>query len=169
MKIAFEYIILSDPERDCHRFKDIIDAAIKAGEVQEYKPYTKWAAKVAKKKPFVARQAAKEEKNGTKRGKKSSSGPGEGSGCGLMALMASRNAQRQGAFEGMLSIMSKKYGVGDEMPPEPTDEEFEAARKRIEATNKGLGKKRRSDIDGDGEGGSTGGSKRKKLFPFGKK
>ena len=149
MSNVFEWVTLSDPDQDSHRFKIIIDSAIEAGEVKEYPTYKIWATKVAKKKPPPPRGAANTKKEGNSKGAKSKSGPGEGSEGDLMALMAQRQAQRRGAFEAMLSRMTG----GEEMPPEPTDEEFEAARRRIENRTEARNKKR-SGADGEESGGS---------------
>jgi hypothetical protein len=45
---VFNQMMCSDPQVDSHRFMDIIDAAVAAGELKEYKVYRKWASEVAK-------------------------------------------------------------------------------------------------------------------------
>jgi hypothetical protein len=47
---VFEHQICSEESVDCHRFKDIIDAAVVEGRVESTAAYQKWAAKVLKKK-----------------------------------------------------------------------------------------------------------------------
>ncbi|CAN1128353.1 hypothetical protein LINPERHAP2_LOCUS4581, partial [Linum perenne] len=47
--------------------------------------------------------------------------------------MTQRRSERKGQFESMFSSMVAKYGGGDSSGPEPTDEEFEAARKKLES------------------------------------
>lgn len=50
MSVVFEHQICSEESVDCHRFKDIIDAAVVEGRVESTAAYQKWAAKVLKKK-----------------------------------------------------------------------------------------------------------------------
>jgi DnaJ family protein C protein 9 len=140
MAKVFDWVMLSDPDRDAHRFMDAIEDAIKKGEVERYKQYTTWAKKVAKKpRPSTVKEGSKKGK-----GKKKKEDGGEA------ALVAAMTAGRQGgAFQSALSSLAAKYGdPGEEEHVEPTDEEFEAARARIEAR-----KKRVSDGGGDGDGG----------------
>ncbi|CAA2983090.1 Hypothetical predicted protein [Olea europaea subsp. europaea] len=44
-------MLCSDPKLDSHRFKDIIDEAIAAGELRSTKSYEKWAKQVSETKP----------------------------------------------------------------------------------------------------------------------
>jgi len=155
MPRVFDWVMLSDPEQDSHRFMDLINSAIESGEVQRYKKYTTWAAAVAKKKrraPVVRGTAKAKSGQGKKKG---GSSKGENSEQALVAMMQQR---RQGAFEGMLSSLASKYGINDEgFPPEPTDAEFELAQQRLNAnkSNGGSGsgsKKRQSGSSGGGGG-----------------
>eukprot|EP00877_Chromochloris_zofingiensis_P001773 jgi/Chrzof1/11597/Cz06g01170.t1 len=43
MARVFDMVMVSRPELDSHRFMDIIDAAIQAGDVRKHKAYNKWA------------------------------------------------------------------------------------------------------------------------------
>ena len=45
---VFNQMMCSDPQVDSHRYMDIIDASIAAGDLKEYKVYRKWAKEVAK-------------------------------------------------------------------------------------------------------------------------
>lgn len=160
MTRVFDWVMLSDPERDSHRFMDLINSAIESGEVKRYKKYTTWAAAVAKKKrPAPEGLAAAKAKSGKGKKKKGA----ENSEQALVAMMQQRG---QGAFEGMLSSLASKYGIDDEgFPPEPTDEEFEAARQRIHANKSGGSsgsKKRQSGGGGGGPGGQKKQQKKKK-------
>ncbi|MED6158027.1 Chaperone protein dnaJ 6, variant 2 [Stylosanthes scabra] len=51
MDRLFCSMLCSDPKFDSHRFKDILDEAIAAGELKETKAYQKWAKKVSEIKP----------------------------------------------------------------------------------------------------------------------
>jgi DnaJ family protein C protein 9 len=151
MNRVFDWVMLSDPEQDSHRYMDLINSAIESGEVQRYKKYTTWAAAVAKKKrpaPIVPGAA------GTSKGGKGKK-KGKGEQNSEQALVAMMKQRRQGAFEGMLSSLASKYGVDDEgFPPEPTDEEFEAARQRMTAEKESGaagGSKKRQSGGGGGE------------------
>lgn len=140
MARVFDWVMLSDPDADGHRFMDTLDAAIASGEAQRYKQYTTWAAKVAKRPRPVPGKEAKGKKGKGKGGKKKEADES--------ALVAAIAARRGGAFQSALSSLAAKYG-GDEggAPPEPTDEEFEAARARVEARSK--------RASGSGGGGSA--------------
>lgn len=48
----------------------------------------------------------------------------------LYAIIAQRRNERKGQFESMFSTLVSKYGGGD--TPEPTEEEFEAAQRKLE-------------------------------------
>ncbi|KAH9307567.1 hypothetical protein KI387_035478, partial [Taxus chinensis] len=48
MDRVFDWMMCCDPKLDNHRFKDIIDAAIMAGELKEWKAYRQWGAEVDK-------------------------------------------------------------------------------------------------------------------------
>jgi DnaJ homolog subfamily C member 9 len=138
MTKVFDWVMLSDPEQDSHRFMDLINSAIETGEAKRYKKYTTWAAKVAKKQRPAAVVPIAAPK-GTK-GRKKGGNTNKGEINSEQALVAMMQQRRQGVFEGMLSSLSAKYGVDDVgVPPEPTDEEFEAARKRMEAKKKAAG------------------------------
>ena len=157
MAQVFNHVMLSDPQEDAHRFMDIIDAAIDGGEVRRYAVYTKWAKSVAQKpRPSAAAAdddgagstgegkttGAKGKTTTTTKKKKQVEGSGDASARDTrhsdQALVEALQKRRRGAFEGMLSSLSEKYG-GTEgaLEVEPTDEEFEAARKRIESQKKG--------------------------------
>lgn len=57
----------------------------------------------------------------------------------LYAIIAQRQNERKGKVNSMLSSLMSKYG-GDGAVPEPTEEEFEAARKKLESKKKAKGK-----------------------------
>ncbi|KAL3637302.1 Chaperone protein dnaJ 6 [Castilleja foliolosa] len=102
---------------DSHRFKDMIDEAISQGDVKSTKAYEKWAKKVSKTKPPTSplRQRKKSKKNSED----------------LYAIIAQRQNERKGQIDSMFSSLLQKYG-GSGSAPEPSEEEFEAARKKLE-------------------------------------
>ncbi|KAL5973556.1 hypothetical protein ACLOJK_030207 [Asimina triloba] len=122
MKRLFCSMICSEPKLDSHRFKDIIDEAIAAGELKETKAYRKWANEVSAIEPPI---------NPLKRRGKSN----KSATTDLAAAIVQRRSERREQFESMFSSMVRKYGKG-EASDEPNEEEFEAARKRIEGRNK---------------------------------
>ncbi|KAL0428573.1 UNVERIFIED_CONTAM: Chaperone protein dnaJ 6 [Sesamum latifolium] len=117
MDRLFCCMLCSDPMLDSHRFKDIIDEAISAGELKSTKAYEKWAKKVSKTKPPTSplRQRKKSKKNSD-----------------LYAIIAQRQNERRGKVDAMFSSLVQKYG-GGEAAPEPSEEEFEATRRKLES------------------------------------
>lgn len=135
MDRLFDQLMCSDPQQDSHRFMDVINDAISAGELKEYDVYKKWAKKVAKKpRPSKSLKPAKKTKSS------------EGSEAGLMALISNRQKQRN-AMDTLAATLEAKYSGKDKKPKkaktqaqEPSEEEFEAARKRITERMKSKGK-----------------------------
>ncbi|KAL0404951.1 UNVERIFIED_CONTAM: Chaperone protein dnaJ 6 [Sesamum radiatum] len=111
-------MLCSDPMLDSHRFKDIIDEAISAGDLESTKAYEKWAKKVSKTKPPTSPLKRK------KKSKKDSED--------LYAIIAQRQNERRGKIDSMFSSLVQKYGGGESVP-EPSEEEFEAARRKLES------------------------------------
>ncbi|KAG8367920.1 hypothetical protein BUALT_Bualt16G0122900 [Buddleja alternifolia] len=106
-------MLCSDPKLDSHRFKDIIDEAISVGELKSTKAYEKWVKQISKTKPPTSP---------LKRRKKSKKNSDD-----LCAIIAHRQNERRSMF----SSLVQKYG-GNEAVPEPSEEEFEAARRKLE-------------------------------------
>lgn len=118
MDKLFCCMICSDTMLDSHRFKDIIDEAISAGDLKSTKAYEKWSKKVSKTKPPTSPLRQR---------KKSKKGSED-----LYAIIAQRQNERRGKVDSMFSSLVQKYGGGGSVP-EPSEEEFEAARKKIES------------------------------------
>ncbi|GER52491.1 chaperone protein dnaJ [Striga asiatica] len=118
MEKLFCCMICSDTMLDSHRFKDMIDEAISEGKLKSTKAYEKWAKKVSKTKPPTSplRQRKKSQKNSKD----------------LYAIIAQRQNERKGKIDTMFSTLVHKYG-GCESAPEPSEEEFEVARKKLES------------------------------------
>lgn len=128
MDTVFVWVMLSRPELDSHRFMDTLEQAIAAGEVKRYKAFSRWARDVATKprpKDPLARRARR------------SGAGGESSMDALKAAIMARPNVDQ-----MADKLLAKYGK----PPkergsqkkrkgsqEPSEEEFMAARQRVEA------------------------------------
>lgn len=117
MDKLFCCMICSDPLLDSHRFKDIIDDSISAGDLKSTKPYEKWTKKVSKMKPPT---------NPLKPRKKSKES------SDLYTIIAQRQSERKGKIDSMFSSLVQKYG-GANAAPEPSEEEFEAARQKLES------------------------------------
>ncbi|KAM3288743.1 chaperone protein dnaJ 6 [Capsicum chacoense] len=118
MTRLFCSMICSDTKLDSHRFKDILDEAIAAGEIKSTKAYEKWAKEVSETKPPTSplrrRQKAKKESED------------------LYAIISQRQNERRGKMNSMFSSLVNKYG-GDPSVTEPSEEEFEAARRKVES------------------------------------
>lgn len=73
MNTVFQWVVLSGPKKDSHRFMDLVDTAINAGEAKRYKQYTIWAKKVsATPRPADPLAPPKKKKNAKKAAGKSS-------------------------------------------------------------------------------------------------
>ncbi|XP_010423286.1 PREDICTED: chaperone protein dnaJ 6 [Camelina sativa] len=118
MNRLFCSMICSDPKLDSHRFKDILDEAIAAGEVKSSKAYEKWAKKISETKPPTS----------PSRKRKKSAKDSEQDLC---MLIAQRRDERKVKVDSMFSSLISRYGGNAEA--EPTEEEFEAAQRRIES------------------------------------
>lgn len=116
MDMLFCSMLCSDPKLDSHRFKDIIDEAISAGEVKTTKAYRKWGKQVSKTKPPTnpLRRRGKSKKDSED----------------LYAIISKRQNERKGRVDAMFSSLVSKYG-GEGPSSEPTEEEFEAAREKL--------------------------------------
>ncbi|XP_058744398.1 chaperone protein dnaJ 6-like [Vicia villosa] len=117
MNRLFCSMLCSDPKLDSHRFKDIIDEAITSGELKEKKAYKKWAKKISETKPPTS----------PLRREKANKKPK----TDLYAIISKRQNERKGRLDSMFSSLISKYG-GDHVP-EPSEEEFEATRRKMES------------------------------------
>ncbi|KAJ4706462.1 Chaperone protein dnaJ 6 [Melia azedarach] len=117
MNRLFCSMLCSDPKLDSHRFKDMLDEAMAAGELKATKAYQKWAKKISETKPPISP---------LKRRGKSNKQPE----ADLYAVISQRRSERKDQFDSMFSSLVSKYGGGADL--EPTDEEFEAAQKKLE-------------------------------------
>ncbi|KAJ6805702.1 chaperone protein dnaJ 6-like [Iris pallida] len=121
MDRLFCSMLCSEPKLDSHRFKDIVDEAIAEGELNATKAYKKWAKRVSETKPptdpLVRRGKSKKQPE-----------------TDLVAVIAQRRSQRKEQFDSMFSSIMSKYD--GEANPEPTEEEFERARARLEGRKK---------------------------------
>ncbi|RDY02424.1 Chaperone protein dnaJ 6 [Mucuna pruriens] len=128
-------MLCSDPKLDSHRFKDILDEAIAAGELKATKAYQKWAKEVSETKPPTSPLRRREKSNKQPE-------------TDLCAIIAQRRNERKGQFDSMFSSLVSKYGGGD--MPEPSEEEFEAVRRKLEtgrSSKKPKQPKRNTNVD----------------------
>lgn len=134
MAKVFEWVMCSDEAADAHRFMDILDAAIKGKEVPSFPKFTAWAKKVAAKpRP---KPGAGGKKGGSKKGGKA--GSKDGGEAALIAQIRARQAGALQPFGGVLGKLMARYGGGEEnVPGEPSEEEFQAAAARIKARQGG--------------------------------
>ncbi|CAN7050421.1 unnamed protein product [Brassica oleracea var. botrytis] len=118
MSRLFCSMLCSNPKLDSHRFKDIIDEAITAGEVKATKAYNKWAKEISEIKPPTSpRKTRRKAKKGAE--------------TDLYALIAQRRDARKEKFDTMFSSLVSRYG--ENADSEPSEEEFEAAKRKLES------------------------------------
>lgn len=122
MSRLFCSMLCSDPKLDSHRFKDILDEAISAGDVKRTKAYQKWAKRISETKPPTSP---------LKRRAKSKKEPE----ADLFAIISERQSKRKNQVTSFLSSLESKYG-GSNASSEPTEEEFEAIQKKMESRRK---------------------------------
>ncbi|XP_057507312.1 chaperone protein dnaJ 6-like [Actinidia eriantha] len=127
MNRLFCSMLCSDPKLDSHRFKDILNEAIASGDLKSTKAYQKWAKQVSETKPPTSPLRL-----GDKSKKESED---------LYAIISQRRNERKEQFDSLFSSMAAKYG-GSEAPSEPTEEEFEAAQKKLETKVSGKSKRK---------------------------
>ncbi|KAE8713142.1 Chaperone protein dnaJ 6 [Hibiscus syriacus] len=118
MNKLFCSMLCSDPKLDSHRFKDLLDEAIAAGELKETKAYKKWEKKISEMKPPTSPPRRKG---------KSIKRPEPD----LLAIISERRNERKDRFDSMFSSLVSRYGGNAES--EPTEEEFEAAKRKVES------------------------------------
>ncbi|MBA0607233.1 hypothetical protein Godav_019569, partial [Gossypium davidsonii] len=128
MNKLFCSMLCSDPKLDSHRFKDMLDEAIAAGELKESKAYKKWAKKVSEMKPPTSPLRRKGKSN-----KQPESD--------LFAIISQRRNERKDRFDSMFSSLVSKYGGNAES--EPTEDEFEAAKRKVESKKASNNSKRK--------------------------
>ncbi|KAG2649206.1 hypothetical protein PVAP13_1NG089100 [Panicum virgatum] len=120
MNRLFCSMICSEPKLDSHRFKDIIDEAIAEGELKLTKAYEKWAKKISEMEPPtnpLERRIKKKKKTEEN---------------DLILAILQRRVERKNQFNSNISsIMSKCDPKASSS--EPTEEEFEQARQRLES------------------------------------
>ncbi|KAF8396123.1 hypothetical protein HHK36_017735 [Tetracentron sinense] len=119
MNRLFCSMLCSDAMLDSHRFKDILDEAIAAGELKATKSYRQWAQQVSETIPLTDPLNQK--------GKLSKQ-----SETDLSGIISQRRSLRKEQFDSMFSSLVTKHN-GGMLDPEPTEEEFEATRKKLES------------------------------------
>ncbi|KAI3835662.1 hypothetical protein MKX03_015265 [Papaver bracteatum] len=125
MNRVFCSMLCSDPKLDSHRFRDILNEAIAADELKGTKAYKRWVKQVDEMKPP------------TEHKKKSNKLP-KAESENLLAVITQRRSQRKEQFDSMFSSMVSRYSgsKSESESAEPSEEEFEAARKRLESGKK---------------------------------
>ncbi|KAI3938189.1 hypothetical protein MKX01_009551 [Papaver californicum] len=123
MNRVFCSMLCSDPKLDSHRFKDILNEAIAADELKETKAYKRWVQQIDETKPPT--DPLRRKKKSNKLPKKESEN--------LLAVITQRRSQRKEQFDSMFSSIVSRYSGSKSESAEPSEEEFEAARKRLES------------------------------------
>ncbi|KAE8734398.1 Chaperone protein dnaJ 6 [Hibiscus syriacus] len=134
MNKLFCSMLCSEPKLDSHRFKDLLDEAIAAVDgylsmiflcffwpfrrIERNQAYQKWAKKVSEIKPPTSPLRRKEKST-----KQSESD--------LFAIISERRSERKDRFDSLFSSLVSKYGGNADS--EPTEEEFEAAQRKVES------------------------------------
>lgn len=146
---VFEWVMCSDEAADSHRFMDVLDAAIQAKEAPSFAKYAAWAKRVA------ARPRPKPGSGSGKaggRGKKAGKAGGGGDEAALVAAIRGRQggalARIGGGGGGVLGVLMRQ--MGGDIENIPSEEDFLAARARLE------GKKGASAGKQKAGGGSSG-------------
>lgn len=119
MNRLFCSMICSDAKLDSHRFKDIIDQAIAEGELKSTKVYVKWAKKISEIEPPTNPLDRRVKKNKSQE-------------SDLILAISQRREQRKERFDSVLSSIMSKCDDNKAGSSEPTEEEFERARQRLE-------------------------------------
>eukprot|EP00884_Botryococcus_braunii_P011666 jgi/Botrbrau1/204/Bobra.0022s0184.1 len=118
MDKVFEWLMCSEPKLDSHRFMDIVEEAIKEGKVERHDRFSKWA------KHTAAKPRPKDPLKRTKKRKADREND--------LALVAQIRG-RQNSHMGALAALGAKYGVTLEDMEEPDDNEFAAAKARLDS------------------------------------
>ncbi|XWS43186.1 hypothetical protein CRYUN_Cryun16bG0081300 [Craigia yunnanensis] len=106
MNKLFCSMLCSDPKLDSHRYKNMLDEAIAAGELKETKACQKWAKKVSQIKLPTSPLRRKGKSN-----KQSESD--------LFSIISQRRSEGKEQFDSMFSsLMSKNGGSADSEPTE---------------------------------------------------
>jgi hypothetical protein len=168
----FEWVMCSEESADSHRFMDLVDAAVKAKQVPAFPKYAAWAKRVAARpRPKTGTAAAA----AAKRAKKGAAA-GDGGEAALIAQIRGRRQQqgmqavRGDAGDGLLGKLMAQCGSGSsELDNMPSEEDFQAARQRLEqrasgssAAAAGGGGKKGGKQKAAAAGGSGGGKRAKK-------
>jgi len=123
MTRVFQWVMLSDPDADAHRFMDLLDDAIANQEVPMYAQYKRWSKKVSSRpRPTAGALKGGKSKGRGRRGQ-------DASEQALVAMITGR--QHKGALAGTIERLASKYGVGISAD-EPSEAEFQAARERVD-------------------------------------
>ncbi|XP_010486910.1 PREDICTED: chaperone protein dnaJ 6-like [Camelina sativa] len=118
MSRLFCSMLCSNTKLDSHRFKDMIDEAIAAGEVKSTKAYKKWAKEISEMEPPTNPQKMRRK-------------PAKGADKDLYAMISQRRDERKEKFDTMFSSLVSRYGSSADS--EPNEEEFEAAQRKVES------------------------------------
>ncbi|KAL4452266.1 hypothetical protein ABPG75_007928 [Micractinium tetrahymenae] len=155
---VFEWVMCSDEAADSHRFMDLLDAAIKAKEVPPFAKYAAWTKRVAAKpRPKPGAAAGRAGGKGKKAGK---GGGGGGDEAALVAAIRGRQGgalARMGGGGGVLGALMRQ--MGGDIENIPSEEDFLAARARLEGKKTGGGGKQKAGSSSGGKkaaGGSGG-------------
>ncbi|XP_010464964.1 PREDICTED: chaperone protein dnaJ 6 [Camelina sativa] len=119
MSRLFCSMLCSNTKLDSHRFKDMIDEAIAAGEVKPTKAYKKWAKEISEMEPPTNPQKMRRK-------------PAKGADKDLYAMISQRRDERKEKFDTMFSSLVSRYGSSS-ADSEPNEEEFEAAQRKVES------------------------------------
>lgn len=133
MAMVFQWQMCSDAKLDSHRFMDCIQDAINSHLVKRYKHFTSWAKEV-ETRPKPKDPLAKGKK---KRNRKAGQANSE------QSLVAAIRGNAPAQMDGLIASLEAKYSKstarkgkgkteGSVAPDEPSEEEFAAARARLE-------------------------------------
>lgn len=130
MNQVFRNVMLSDPEKDSHRFADLVESAFASGEAKKSKAFADWVKQVRK-----TPRPSNEPKAKAKETTAGASTAASGSSSALV------NPKRAKEMETLFDALEQKYASkgkkGKKSEVEPSEEEFLAIQQKM---MKGSGK-----------------------------
>ncbi|KAL4441248.1 hypothetical protein ABPG77_011485 [Micractinium sp. CCAP 211/92] len=149
MSKVFEWVMCSDEAADSHRFMDVLDAAIQAKEAPSFAKYAAWAKRVAARpRPKPGSGSGKAGGRGKKAGKAGKAGDEAALVAAIRGRQGGALARIGGGGGGVLGALMRQ--MGGDIENIPSEEDFLAARARLE------GKKGASAGKQKAGGGSSG-------------
>jgi DnaJ family protein C protein 9 len=136
---VFRNVMLSDPEKDSHRFADMIEAAIASGNAKKSKTFASWAKNVRK-----TPRPNDEPKPKDKIAATATAGPSSSAAAAAGSSSALVNPKRAKEMSTLFDALEQKYaskGKKSKKQAEPSEEEFLAIQQKMDEGRKNKSKK----------------------------